>query len=209
MVTVPRHSCWVALPSATCNSLCNAGLALPVVLRLTALDASGENSSFAAQQSHSPMPPYVSSPELAPCHLQAHFTCYRLILGTCFDVAAGLPAPGRQPCVVAWYGATSHSPHTIEVPLELAACLQLRPHTLVAIQPLTGGREVPSAVSVEVEPASESDWEVLEVNAGHVEDVMLQQVGWSVGLLGAGTGRRRSGQWRCTQGVWSRWRSSR
>lgn len=69
VVTVPRHSCWVALPSATCNSLCNAGLALPVVLRLTALDASGENSSFAAQQSHSPMPPYVSSTELAPYHL--------------------------------------------------------------------------------------------------------------------------------------------
>lgn len=93
--------------------------------------------------------------------------------------------------------------------MELAACLQLRPHTLVAIQPLTTGKEVPPAVSIEVEPASESDWEVLEVNAGHVEDVMLQQVCLSVGLLGVGTGRRRSGQWRCTQGVWSRWRSSR
>ena len=36
--------------------------------------------------------------------------------------------------------------------------------------------DVANAVSIEVEPATEDDWEILELNAGFAEDHILSQV---------------------------------
>ena len=49
----------------------------------------------------------------------------------------------------------------------------------VVVQPLLPPAMLPppEAISVQVEPLAESDWEVVEMNAGHLEDTMLQQVG--------------------------------
>ncbi len=106
----------------------------------------------------------------------------------------GLPLRDKPPMHVAWCGGVSRSSSgaaavgpRVEVPAELARCLGLGDGCRVALQPLldAGAGRPPIAESVQVEPAAESDWEVLEVNAGHVEDVMLQQVG--VGMGGIST----------------------
>ncbi len=87
---------------------------------------------------------------------------------------AGLPVKGKAPWFVGWCGGTSRS-ISVEVPSELAKCLNIVPHTFVIVEPVPSNA-LPWAVSVEVEPVTESDWEVLEANAGMIEDVMLQQV---------------------------------
>lgn len=66
---------------------------------------------------------------------------------------------------------------TLGVPAALAACLGLRQGAAVVFRPLEG---VPAAEAVVVEPLSGDDWEVIELNAGHLEERFLEQVrkGW-------------------------------
>jgi hypothetical protein len=94
----------------------------------------------------------------------------------CTTTTAGLPIKGRAPVCVAWSGAASRSGGAfLELPSELARCLQLDQSAPVLLQPLQPGA-VAAAVSVEVEPATESDWEIVEANAGFLEETLLTQV---------------------------------
>ena len=56
---------------------------------------------------------------------------------------------------------------------KLAECVGLHDGATLYLRALT---DVANAVSVEVEPATEDDWEILELNAGFVEDHILSQV---------------------------------
>ncbi|GIL79880.1 hypothetical protein Vretimale_12481 [Volvox reticuliferus] len=105
-------------------------------------------------------------------------------------VLDGAGMPSKQPQHthhVAWAGAVIQGPGvgsggsggaggggTLGVPSALASALGLRAGAQVHTAPLLG---VPIATSVEVEPAGESDWEVVEANAGFLEEQLLGQVG--------------------------------
>ncbi|KIY92136.1 peroxin-1 [Monoraphidium neglectum] len=88
--------------------------------------------------------------------------------------AIGAPAQGARPLFAAWQGSTLPSEGALGVPAALANCLGLRRGAPVQLRPLAG---VPAAEAVIVEPLSGDDWEVLELNAGHLEDQLLEQVG--------------------------------
>ncbi|XP_031387514.1 peroxisome biogenesis protein 1 isoform X2 [Punica granatum] len=70
---------------------------------------------------------------------------------------------------VAWSGATSSSP-AIE---QFAECISLPSRTRVQVRVISN---MPKATLVTIEPFSEDDWEVLELNAEHAEDAILKQV---------------------------------
>ncbi|KAI9198499.1 hypothetical protein LWI28_016910 [Acer negundo] len=78
----------------------------------------------------------------------------------------------HHPWVVAWSGATSSS-SSIEVAQHLAECISLPDHSLVQVRVVS---DVPKATLVTVEPVTEDDWEVLELNSEHAEAAMLSQV---------------------------------
>ena len=73
---------------------------------------------------------------------------------------------------VAWSGSASKGQH-IEVPAALAECLGIAQGIQVTAEPVS---DVPEALGVCVEPISSDDWEVVEQNAGHMEDHILTQV---------------------------------
>jgi peroxin-1 len=85
--------------------------------------------------------------------------------------ATGAP-PRGPPRYVAWAGAVSATSGALELASGLATALSLPAGTEVALEPLPG---LASAAAVEVEPAATEDWEVLELNAGLLEDVLLGQ----------------------------------
>ncbi|KAJ4773336.1 hypothetical protein LUZ62_063044 [Rhynchospora pubera] len=76
-----------------------------------------------------------------------------------------------------WFLAWSHSPSRssfVEVPQRLAECISLPDKTKVKLKAIP---ELSKAVSVNIEPATEEDWEILESRPGSAEEVMLTQVG--------------------------------
>lgn len=73
---------------------------------------------------------------------------------------------------VAWSGATSTS-SAIEVAQQFAECISLPDHATVQVRAISN---VPKATMVTIEPHSEDDWEVLELNAEHAEAAILNQV---------------------------------
>ncbi|MCO5559635.1 hypothetical protein L7F22_013236 [Adiantum nelumboides] len=77
------------------------------------------------------------------------------------------------PWYLAWAGATSSS-SSIEISKRLADCLGLPCGARFHVRAL---RDVANAETVEVEPATEDDWEILELNAGFAENHILSQVG--------------------------------
>ena len=85
---------------------------------------------------------------------------------------AGLFLPGHLACHAAWAGAGS-APGCIGIPAGLAGVLGVREGSTVAVQAAEG---VPAAASLTVEPASEDDWEIIELNAGYLEEHLLNQV---------------------------------
>ncbi|KAL4452226.1 hypothetical protein ABPG75_007888 [Micractinium tetrahymenae] len=87
---------------------------------------------------------------------------------------AGLSLPSDTPIYVAWDGASSGQPGIVGLPAALARALGLADGTTVAVKQLA---QAPPALSVTVEPASEDDWEVVEMNAGFLEEQLLTQVG--------------------------------
>eukprot|EP01105_Mastigella_eilhardi_P024813 TRINITY_DN6551_c0_g1_i1.p1 TRINITY_DN6551_c0_g1~~TRINITY_DN6551_c0_g1_i1.p1 ORF type:complete len:816 (-),score=186.40 TRINITY_DN6551_c0_g1_i1:30-2210(-) len=61
----------------------------------------------------------------------------------------------------------------MEIGPEFAACLGLRDGQMVTVEPL---EKVATATTVLVEPASPDDWEILELNAGFIEEQLLSQI---------------------------------
>ncbi|GBF99634.1 hypothetical protein Rsub_12313 [Raphidocelis subcapitata] len=88
--------------------------------------------------------------------------------------AAGEPLRGARPLYAAWQGDAAVPDATLGVPALLAACLGLRHGAAVRLRPL--GR-VPVAEAVSVEPLTGDDWEVVDLNAEHLEERLLEQVG--------------------------------
>ncbi|CAJ1939703.1 unnamed protein product [Sphenostylis stenocarpa] len=73
---------------------------------------------------------------------------------------------------VAWSGATSAS-SAIEVSPQFAECVSLPNHANVQVR---AALNVPHASRVIIEPNTEDDWEILELNAELAEDTILSQV---------------------------------
>lgn len=90
---------------------------------------------------------------------------------------AGVALPSDTPCYAAWAGVTCAA-GCVGVPAAWARALGLGEGSSVAVRPLPG---LPQAVSVTVEPASEDDWEVVQLNAEYLEEQLLNQVGGSGG----------------------------
>nr|CAD1820543.1 unnamed protein product [Ananas comosus var. bracteatus] len=86
---------------------------------------------------------------------------------------------------LAWSGSASSS-SAIEVDQKFAECLSLPDRTIVQLKVASA---FPKAEFVTIEPSSEDDWEILELNSELAEEVILKQVrnsgsilllGWSV-----------------------------
>ncbi len=92
---------------------------------------------------------------------------------------AGISLPSDTPSYVAWGGACG-APGSIGIPAGLLSSLGLPEGRPVVVRPLW---DVPRAVCVSVEPASEDDWEMVELNAEYLEGQLLSQVGMSGHLL--------------------------
>ncbi|CAH1443171.1 unnamed protein product [Lactuca virosa] len=75
---------------------------------------------------------------------------------------------------VAWSGSASSSSSAIEIAQQFAECLHLPDHTTVRVRAVPS---LPKAKSVTIEPDTEDDWEVLELNAEHAEAAILKQAG--------------------------------
>ncbi|OMO70479.1 hypothetical protein CCACVL1_18888 [Corchorus capsularis] len=83
-----------------------------------------------------------------------------------------LPRASDHPWTVAWSGATSSST-AIEVSQQFAECISLPNHATVQVRAATN---LTKATLVTLEPDTEDDWEVLELNSEHAEASILQQV---------------------------------
>eukprot|EP00884_Botryococcus_braunii_P019130 jgi/Botrbrau1/5900/Bobra.0366s0078.1 len=79
----------------------------------------------------------------------------------------------QRPVHVACAGGASRGDY-LEVPAGLALALGLMEGSRVAVRALPN---VPAALSVTVEPSSPDDWELVEMNADHMEEQLLNQVG--------------------------------
>ncbi|QCD82820.1 peroxin-1 [Vigna unguiculata] len=73
---------------------------------------------------------------------------------------------------VSWSGATSDS-SAIEVSSRFAECISLPNHATVQVR---AAPNVPHASLVTIEPNTEDDWEILELNADLAEGIILNQV---------------------------------
>ncbi|KAG6550574.1 hypothetical protein Mapa_007943 [Marchantia paleacea] len=80
---------------------------------------------------------------------------------------------GSTTSFVAWNGAASVSSH-IEVSEALAECLGLLNGARFRVRARS---DVAEAETIVVEPATEDDWEILELNAEYLEDHILSEVG--------------------------------
>ncbi|BBN13818.1 peroxin-1 [Marchantia polymorpha subsp. ruderalis] len=80
---------------------------------------------------------------------------------------------GNTTSFVAWNGAASTSSH-IEVSEALAECLGLVNGARFRVRARS---DVAEAETIVVEPATEDDWEILELNAEYLEDHILSEVG--------------------------------
>ncbi|KAK2974557.1 hypothetical protein RJ640_009779 [Escallonia rubra] len=74
---------------------------------------------------------------------------------------------------VAWTGSASASP-AIEIAQQFAECIQLSDHTTVLVRAIPN---LPKATLVTIEPDTEDDWEVLELNSELAEAAFLKQIG--------------------------------
>ncbi|KAL3504294.1 hypothetical protein ACH5RR_034135 [Cinchona calisaya] len=75
---------------------------------------------------------------------------------------------------VSWSGAASSSSTAIEIAQLYAECIGLSDHTFVQVKVTPN---VPKATFVTIEPHTEDDWEILELNAELAEQAILKQVG--------------------------------
>ncbi|PWA68876.1 peroxisome 1 [Artemisia annua] len=75
---------------------------------------------------------------------------------------------------VAWSGSASSTNSFIEIAPQFAECINLPNRTIVRVRAIPN---VPKAKFVTIEPDTEDDWEVLELNAEHAEAAILKQAG--------------------------------
>ncbi|GER49139.1 peroxisome biogenesis protein 1 [Striga asiatica] len=76
---------------------------------------------------------------------------------------------------VAWCGAaSSSSPYSIEIARQYADCIGLGDRTVVKVRVVSN---LPKATLVTIEPLTEDDWEILELNSELAENAILKQVG--------------------------------
>lgn len=61
----------------------------------------------------------------------------------------------------------------MQVARQFAECISLADHTIVQVRVVSN---VPKATLVTIEPLTEDDWEVLELNSEHAEAAILNQV---------------------------------
>ncbi|MCD9558506.1 hypothetical protein HAX54_015903 [Datura stramonium] len=83
---------------------------------------------------------------------------------------------------VAWSGSASSNPfpYTIQIAQQYAECIGLSDRTVVQVKVLSN---LPKATMVTIEPDTEDDWEVLELNAEHAEQAILKQVAIVCGAM--------------------------
>uniref|UniRef100_A0ACD6ACF7 Uncharacterized protein n=2 Tax=Avena sativa TaxID=4498 RepID=A0ACD6ACF7_AVESA len=89
-------------------------------------------------------------------------------------LALELRTPDRARWRLAWAGAVSASPNAVEVSQQFSACILLPNNTKASLSAVS---VLPKAKFVSVEPISEEDWEVLELNSELAEEAILKQVG--------------------------------
>ncbi|XP_044389681.1 peroxisome biogenesis protein 1 isoform X3 [Triticum aestivum] len=91
-------------------------------------------------------------------------------------LALELRGPDGARWRLAWAGAVSASasPDAVEVSQQFAACISLPDSTKASLSAIS---VLPKAKFVSVEPISEEDWEVLELNSELAEEAILKQVG--------------------------------
>ncbi|KAG8378198.1 hypothetical protein BUALT_Bualt08G0112900 [Buddleja alternifolia] len=73
---------------------------------------------------------------------------------------------------VAWCGSASSSPSAIEIARQYADCIGLSDRTVVKVRVVSN---LPKATLVTIEPLTEDDWEILELNSELAENVILKQ----------------------------------
>ncbi|XP_054777758.1 peroxisomal ATPase PEX1 isoform X2 [Prosopis cineraria] len=87
-------------------------------------------------------------------------------------LALELRSRSDDPWVVAWSGATSAS-NAIEVAQHFAECISLPDRTRVQVK---AASNVSHASLITIEPHTEDDWEILELNSEQAEAAILNQV---------------------------------
>lgn len=82
----------------------------------------------------------------------------------------------REPSLAVAWGGEASDAGKIGIPSGLATALGLKVGDQVDVVPAPSS-SIPIAESISVEPANADDWEVVELNAGFLEDNALNQVG--------------------------------
>jgi len=92
-------------------------------------------------------------------------------------LALELRSPSHSPLswFVAWSGATSSSSSSIQISQQFAECISLPIHSPIQVKVASNVRH---ASSVSIEPDTEDDWEILELNSQQAEDQILNQVSY-------------------------------
>lgn len=80
---------------------------------------------------------------------------------------------GAGSWILAWSGSASRS-SSIEVAQQFAECISLHNQTKVTVKAFVN---LPKAAMATIEPNSEDDWEILELNSELAEEAILKQVG--------------------------------
>lgn len=81
--------------------------------------------------------------------------------------------PTQQVALLSWAGGSSRSNEHLEISPTLAECIGLHDEVVVEVRLR---KDVAAATRISVEPVSEDDWEVVELNAEHLEEQLLNQV---------------------------------
>lgn len=181
----------MALPAALIARLLQAQAPLPLVLELR------------------PAAPPGAAPGLLVLTASSALQLRALALLAC---AGGLAELHGDATVwhVAWAGAAA-SGQALEVPAALARRQGLAEGARVSVRALP---DTPAAQAVCVEPDSTDDWEQLELNAGYIEEQLLNQArrligcAWCAGGLAMGVvcrSRAQADSWsvkRAAEGGW-------
>lgn len=86
-------------------------------------------------------------------------------------LALELHAPDRACWWLDWAGTVSFSPDAVEVSQQFATCILLPGNTKASLSAVS---VLPKAKFVSVEPISEEDWEVLELNSELAKEAILK-----------------------------------
>ena len=182
----PEQSCWVALPSQLATKLFSERHQLPLALELsplsvrTSTDASRQPVKYIAWAGTVCA---TNGTAEIPSSLAA---CLGLRTDTRVQVMSSLAASALRAsrCLCLMWAVIMPcmfmvSPRQAAMLLRPPCCSgHLSQPESLQVRAL---KDVPKAATVTVEPASENDWEVVELNAGYLEQHILQQVRRAIG----------------------------